>query len=93
MKKQYTRDSLMKKARIESDQLNTIFQKWAANNGYKTSGHWIDHFDRLNLRYGAGQAFDHYVWSCGGRIYTEYSKRYADFFEEENLIMFTLRHL
>lgn len=81
------------KPRIESEQLNTIFQKWAANNGYKTTGHWIDHFDRVNLRWNTGKKFDDYVWSCGGRIGTDHSKRFAEFFEDEDLIMFTLRHL
>jgi hypothetical protein len=93
MKKSYTRFTGMKKPRIESEQLNAIFQKWAENNGRKASGHWVDHFDRVNLRYGSGQQFDHYVWSCGGRIGTEYSKRYAEFFEDANLTIFVLRHL
>lgn len=82
-----------KKPRIESDQLNTIFVKWAENQGISGTNPWIDHIDRINLKWGRGKQFNEYIWACGGRIGQEHRKRFAEFFNDEDLIMFTLRHL
>lgn len=80
----------MKKERIEEEALNSIFQKWMTPVG-RPYNKWSDHISRLNLRYGIGKEFDDYIWSCGGRLGKEYGKRYAEFFEEQDMIMFLLK--
>jgi len=90
----YTRDTLMKKARISDEQLNAIYKKWISpqlQTGYRSL--YTDDINRVSFRYGPGKQFEDYVWSCGGRIGKEHGKRYAEFFEEEDLIMFTLKHM
>lgn len=83
------------KPRIESEQLDAIYRKWVLDNG----GHKSNYFsydrdvNRVNLTYGLGKQFDEYLWACGGRIGKEHGKRYAEFFEESDMIMFSLRHL
>ena len=83
------------KPRIESEPLNAIYQRWAlANGGSKANYSFYDRdFNRVNLTYGLGKQFDEYLWACGGRIGKEHGKRYAEFFEESDMIMFSLRHL
>lgn len=93
MNKLHTRDRrTMKKPRIESEQLDRIFQKWLDHYNNGQSSVWHDHVDHVNLRYGAGKSFDLYVWECGGRLGKEYGHRYAEFFDDVNLTMFVLRH-
>ncbi len=84
----------MTKARIESEQLNAIYKKWVAQQRENTNTfNWYNTLDRTNLKYGLGKQFDDYVWSCGGRIYQEHGKRFAEFFEESDLTLFALKHL
>lgn len=87
------RNTAVKKPRIESEQLNAIYMKWVAPRK-PTNGHPYDyHIDRVNFRYGLGKQFEDYVWECGGRIGKENGKRFAEFFEDENLTLFALKHL
>lgn len=81
----------MKKERIEEEALNSIFQKWAIPVLDRPYDKWSDNVSRLNMRYGIGKAFDDYIWSCGGTLGKEYGKRYAEFFEEQDMIMFLLK--
>jgi len=83
----------MTKARIESDSLNEMWEKWLRHR-FPTQIdqlRWIDHIDRVNLKYGRGKDFDEFVWECGGIIRQQNSKRYLEFFNDEDAIMFALR--
>ena len=82
----------MSKPRIESDQLNEIYKKWIVQHG-KDYNTWSDHIDNASFRYGLGKSFDEYVWTNGGRIAKEHGRRYAEFFEDTDMIMFALKHL
>jgi hypothetical protein len=83
----------MTKARIESDSLNEMWQKWLRHRfpSQIDQLRWSDHIDRVNLKYGRGKDFDEFVWSCGGHIRQQNGKRYLEFFNDEDAIMFTLR--
>lgn len=82
------------KHRIESEQLNLIFIKWAKVHTKITDTDrnlYLNHIDRINLRYGPGKEFDDYLWAHGGRITRENRRRYAEFFEDSDLTMFMLK--
>lgn len=81
----------MKKERIEEEALNSIYQKWVTPLLNLPHAKWSTDISRVNLRYGVGKEFEDYLWSCGGRIGKEYGKRYAEFFEEQDMIMFLLK--
>ena len=81
----------MTKPRIESDQLNSIYTRWLAFHGFNDK--WYSHFDQTNLRYGPGKGFDEFVWKGGGHIRKEHGRRFAEFFEESEMIMFSLKYL
>jgi hypothetical protein len=81
----------MVKPRIESDQLNEIYTRWRQIHGF--SDRWYNHFDHTNLRYHPGKGFDEFVWKSGGHIRQEHGKRYAEFFDEHDMIMFSLKYL
>jgi hypothetical protein len=83
----------MSNTRIESEALQLIYKKWLnhhySNDDVKLS--WGNYIDRVNLGYSHGKAFDEFVWSCGGHIRQENSRRYLEFFNDEDAIMFLLR--
>jgi hypothetical protein len=82
----------MTKVRINSDALQAVYKKWL--DQYYPAGHpfsWGDHIDRVNLKYTHGKAFDEFVWTCGGHIRQENSRRFLEFFNDEDATMFMLR--
>lgn len=79
------------KPRIESEQLNAIYERWLRARGIEPR--WTDHIDRANLRYNPGKAFDEFVWKQGGHLGKLHGKRYAEFFEDHDMLIFSLKHL
>lgn len=83
----------MTKVRIESDKLNKMWEKWLRLRFPEQSGPlpWADHIDRVNLKYGRGRDFDHFVWSQGGYLRQECGRRHLEFFDDANATLFMLR--
>lgn len=83
----------MTKVRIESDTLNEMWQKWLHKRFPDQIGNlaWIDHIDRVNLKYGRGRDFDQFVWSSGGYLRQEFGRRHLEFFEDKDATIFLLR--
>jgi hypothetical protein len=83
----------MTKVRIESDTLNEMWQKWLHKRFPDQIGNlaWVDHIDRVNLKYGRGRDFDQFVWSSGGYLRQEFGRRHLEFFEDKDATIFLLR--
>ena len=81
------------KVRIESDALNEMWQKWLHKRFPDQIGNlaWVDHIDRVNLKYGRGRDFDQFVWSSGGYLRQEFGRRHLEFFEDKDATLFLLR--
>jgi hypothetical protein len=79
------------KPRIESEQLNAIYARWLKSCG--VDPRWSDNIDRVNLRYNPGKGFDEFVWKHGGHLGKQHGKRYAEFFDDNDMLIFSLKYL